>query len=88
MPILIGIDRVKPLFEAAKPRVLLIDVSPIGFKNPVGDLSMTGYGYPFLDFVPYVSAVAKHRLRTKLETMGSRELTTITRAISTILEIR
>ena len=61
MPILIGIDRVQTLFDAARPRVLLIDVYPVGFKNPVGDLSMTGYGYPNLDFVSYVRMVSQHR---------------------------
>lgn len=61
MPILIGIDRVQPLFEAARPRVLLIDVYPVGFKNAVGDLSMSGYGYWNLDFVSYVRMVSQHR---------------------------
>jgi hypothetical protein len=61
MPILIGLDRVQPLFQAAKPRVLLIDVYPFGFKNPVGDLSMTGYGYWFMDFISYVRTVSQNR---------------------------
>ncbi|MCC7372900.1 MAG: hypothetical protein IT306_31090 [Chloroflexi bacterium] len=61
MPILIGLDRAQPLYQAAKPRVLLIDVYPFGFKNPVGDLSMTGYGYWFMDFISYVRAVSQQR---------------------------
>ncbi|MGE3267928.1 MAG: hypothetical protein AB7P40_04225 [Chloroflexota bacterium] len=61
MPILIGLDRVQPLFEASKPRVMLIDVYPFGYRNPVGDLSMSGYGYWFLDFISYVRAVSQSR---------------------------
>ncbi|HEY8475329.1 MAG TPA: hypothetical protein VIN09_00525, partial [Chloroflexota bacterium] len=59
MPVLIGTDRVGPLFSAAQPWVLLIDVYPVGFHNRAGDFTMTGFGYRNLDFVRYVRLVSE-----------------------------
>jgi hypothetical protein len=61
MPILIGVDRVGPIFEAAQPDVLLIDVYPVGYNNPPCDFTMTGFGYPDLDFVGYVRRVTENK---------------------------
>jgi len=57
MPILIGLPSVGPIFLAAQPNVMLIDVYPAGYKNPIGDFRMTGFGYDDLDFVDYIRAV-------------------------------
>jgi mRNA-degrading endonuclease toxin of MazEF toxin-antitoxin module len=38
--------------------------------------------------IDQVRAVAKHRLQSRIETLDSRDLSAITRALSTILEIR
>lgn len=59
MPILIGTDRVGPIFTAALPDVMLIDVYPCGHDNAVGDFTLTGFGYTDLDFVKYVRVVTR-----------------------------
>jgi hypothetical protein len=64
MPTLVGTDRVGPIFDAARPDVMLIDVYPVGAKNAIGDFRMTGFGYPNLDFVSYVRAVTHDKPRT------------------------
>jgi hypothetical protein len=56
-PILIGTDRVEPIFRAAQPQVLLIDVYPVGKSNPPCDFTMSGFGYSDLDFVSYTRLV-------------------------------
>jgi hypothetical protein len=57
MPILIGIDRVGPIFAAAQPDVMLIDVYPTTYHNPIGDFTLHGFGYHWLEFVDYVRSV-------------------------------
>lgn len=58
IPTLIGIDRVGPIFEAAMPDVLLLDVYPVARNNPIGNFAMTAFGYPYLDFVSYIRLVS------------------------------
>lgn len=60
-PILVGTDRVGPIFSAAQPPVLLIDVYPAGYHNPVGDFTMSGFGYQHLDFVSYIREVTQSK---------------------------
>lgn len=60
-PILVGKDVVGPIFNAAQPKVMLIDVYPIGYSNPIGDFTLTGFGYRFLDFVEYIRKVTKDK---------------------------
>ena len=59
MPVLAGLDRGNSIFDAARPDVMLIDVYPVGKSNGPCDLSMTGFGYPDLDFVEYVRAITR-----------------------------
>ena len=61
LPILTGIDRVGPIFAAAQPEVLLIDVYPVGTNNPICDFTMTDFGYDNLDFVGYVRQVTRNK---------------------------
>jgi hypothetical protein len=58
-PILIGIDRVGPIFATAQPDVMLIDVYPLGHDNAPCDFTLTGFGYSTLDFVNYIRLVTK-----------------------------
>jgi hypothetical protein len=60
-PNLIGIDRVGPIFQASNPDVMLIDVYPFGSTNPIGDFTMTGFGYTDLDMVSYIRTVASSK---------------------------
>ena len=62
--ILIGIDRVQPIFEATTPDVMMLDVYPFGYHNAPCDTTLTGFGYPMLDFVDYVRFVSKDKPRT------------------------
>jgi hypothetical protein len=64
MPILIGTDRVGPIFQAAQPDVLLIDVYPAGYDNPIGDFTLTGFGYQNIDFVGYIRQVTQNKPAT------------------------
>jgi hypothetical protein len=61
MSTLIGISpqRAPAIFQASKPDVLLIDVYPFGAKNPIGDFTMTGFGYKDIDFVTYIREMVK-----------------------------
>lgn len=61
MPILIGINRVGPIFEAAQPAVLLINVYPAGYDNAPCDFTLTGMGYRHLDFVRYTRLVTQDK---------------------------
>ena len=61
LPILIGVDRVGPIFDASQPDVMLIDVYPVGAQNSPCDLTMNGFGYPFLDFVSYIRTVTQNK---------------------------
>lgn len=59
LPVLIGLDRVGPLFAAAQPDVLALDIYPVGANNPLCDFTLTGFGYTTYDFVRYVRAVTR-----------------------------
>lgn len=59
--ILIGLDRVGPIFAAAGLDLLLIDVYPVAYASQPCDFTMNGYGYPWHDFVSYIRAVAGDR---------------------------
>jgi hypothetical protein len=60
-PLLVGIDRVEPIFAAAQPDVMLVDVYPAGRTNKPCDFTMTGFGYQDLDFVSYIRLVTRSR---------------------------
>jgi hypothetical protein len=60
-PVLIGLDRVGPIFDAAGPGALVIDVYPVAVANPPCDFSMTGFGYQGLDFISYVREATKKK---------------------------
>jgi hypothetical protein len=55
-PVLIGTDRVGPIFSAAKPNAMVIDVYPYSWRNGPCDTRMTGYGYN-MDMVSYIRQV-------------------------------
>jgi len=61
---LIGKNRVGPIFEAAKPDVMQIDVYPAGKGNPPCDFTMTGFAYTDVDFVSYIRGVTAARQAT------------------------
>lgn len=58
---LIGLNRVGPIFAAAKPDVMQIDVYPAAKDNPPCDFTMNGFAYPQHDFVSYIRTVTATR---------------------------
>lgn len=60
-PILIGINRVGPIFESAQPGLMLINVYPVGKNNPIGDFTLTGLGYNDIGFVDYIRLVTENK---------------------------
>ena len=66
---------VVPLYTAAKP-------------HPPITVAVTCQGQAAVAVIDQIHAVAKHRLQSKMETLAAKYLAAITRAISTILEIR
>lgn len=59
MPILIGVNRVEPIFTASQPDVMLINVYPAGYGNAPCDFTLTGFGYNEFDFVSYTRRVTR-----------------------------
>lgn len=62
-PVLIGEDRVGPIFSAASPAVMTINVYPFGASNAACSLDMTGFGYApnQEDFVSYIRKVTRDK---------------------------
>ena len=68
--------------------VVVIPLSTAAKPHPPITVPVTCQGHPAVAVIDQIRAVAKHRLKSKLEDMTSEDLSAIGRAISTILEIR
>lgn len=68
--------------------VVVIPLSTAAKPHPPIAVQVTCQGQPAVAVIDQVRAVAKHRLKSRIEAMTSVDLTAISRAISTILEIR
>ena len=68
--------------------VVVVPLSTVAKPHPPITVPITCQGQPAVAVVDQIRAVAKHRLRSKLESMSSGDLAAINRALSTILEIR
>ncbi|OGV93210.1 MAG: PemK family transcriptional regulator [Lentisphaerae bacterium RIFOXYB12_FULL_65_16] len=68
--------------------VVVIPLSATARPHPPITVPVTCQGQPAVAAIDQIRAVAKHRLKSKVETMTRSDLDTIGRAISTILEIR
>ena len=68
--------------------VVVIPLSSAARPHPPITVPVTCQGQPAVAVVDQIRAVAKHRLKSKLEAMTSDDLAAIGKAISTILEIR
>jgi mRNA interferase MazF len=68
--------------------VVVIPLSTAARPHPPITVPVTCQGQPAVAAIDQIRAVAKHRLKSKLEEMTSADLAAICRAISTILEIR
>ncbi len=68
--------------------VVVIPLSTAAKPHPPITVPVSCHGQPAVAVIDQIRAVAKHRLKSKLEAMTTNDLAVISRAISTILEIR
>jgi mRNA interferase MazF len=68
--------------------VVVIPLSSAAKPHPPITVPVTCQGQPAAAVIDQIRAIAKHRLKSKVEAMTSKDLTAISSAISTILEIR
>ena len=68
--------------------VVVIPLSTAAKPHPPITVPVNCQGRPAVAVIDQVRAVAKHRLQSRIETLDSKDLVAITRALSTILEIR
>jgi chitodextrinase len=60
-PLLIGVDRIGPIFQASQAGRMVIDIYPCGSQNAVGDFTLRGFGYSQFDFVTYIREAMKSK---------------------------
>ena len=68
--------------------VVVVPLSTAAKPHPPITVAVTCQGQAAVAVIDQIRAVAKHRLQSKMETLSAKDLSAITRAISTILEIR
>jgi mRNA interferase MazF len=68
--------------------VVVLPLSTAAKAHPPITVPVTCQGSAAVAAIDQVRAVAKHRLQSKVESLSSKDLETITMALSTILEIR
>lgn len=68
--------------------VVVIPLSTAAKPHPPITVPVACQGCPAVAVMDQIRAVAKHRLKSKLEDMAAADLAAIGRALSTILEIR
>lgn len=68
--------------------VVVVPLSTAAKPHPPITVAVTCQGQATVAVIDQIHAVAKHRLQSKMETLAAKYLAAITRAISTILEIR
>ncbi len=68
--------------------VVVVPLSTAAKAHPPITIPVNCQGRPAVAVIDQVRAVTKHRLQSKIESLDSKDLSAITRALSTILEIR
>ncbi len=68
--------------------VVVIPLSMSAAPHPPVTVPVTCQGKPAVAVIDQIRAVAKHRLKARLETLGPGDLASVGQALSTILEIR
>jgi mRNA interferase MazF len=68
--------------------VVVVPLSTAAKPHPPITVPVTCQDQPAVAVIDQIRAVTKHRLKSRLEAMTSHDLAAITKAISTILEIR
>jgi hypothetical protein len=60
-PVLIGLERGDVIFQESRPDVMLIDVYPVAWPSGLCEFTLSGFGYPQLDFVGYVRTLTRDK---------------------------
>ena len=68
--------------------VVVVPLSSAAKPHPPITVPVTCQGRAAVAVIDQIRAVAKHRLQSKIEPLSIKDLGAITRALSTILEIR
>ena len=68
--------------------VVVVPLSTAAKPHPPITVPVTCSDQPAVAVIDQIRAVAKHRLKSRLEAKTSNDMSAITKAISTILEIR
>ena len=68
--------------------VVVVPLSTAAQPHPPVTVPVTCQGNSAVAVIDQIRAVAKHRLKSKIETISADELDEVCRAVSTILEIR
>jgi mRNA-degrading endonuclease toxin of MazEF toxin-antitoxin module len=68
--------------------VVVVPLSTATNPHPPITVPVTCQGRAAVAVIDQIRSVAKHRLQSKVETLVTKDLEAITRAISTILELR
>ena len=74
--------------NALRRTVVVIPLSTAAKPHPPITVPVSCQGRPAVAVIDQIRAVAKHRLKSKIETLAPTELNAIGQALSTILEIR
>jgi len=76
------------ILNRLRKTVVVVPLSTAAKPHPPITISVNCQGRTAVAVIDQVRAVAKHRLKSKIESLDSKDLSAITRALSTILEIR
>ncbi len=68
--------------------IVVVPLSTAAKPHPPITVPVHCQGRPAVAVIDQIRAVAKHRLQSRVETMDSKDLAEITRALTMILEIR
>ena len=68
--------------------VVVVPLSMAAKAHPPVTVPVTCQGQPAVAVIDQIRAVAKHRLKSRLETLAPEDMAVITKALSTVLEIR
>ena len=76
------------ILNRLRKTVVVVPLSTAAKTHPPITIPVNCQGRPAVAVIDQIRAVAKHRLQSRIESLDSKDLSAITRALSTILEIR
>ena len=76
------------ILNRLRKTVVVLPLSTAAKPHPPITISVNCQDRPAVAVIDQVRAVAKHRLKSKIESLDAKDLAAITSALSTILEIR